>query len=150
MKSFDIFGKAGNGSLDAAILSDVSGNGKNWNENKGDRLLNVCIDFVDFENIHKETYRLTFSKNPDADLFYTTKFVKILEKISSKFPMLCRFKDMYEDAIFEVEEVKMLRDECLTLKAKSQDNSTDLVLRKLLYCCDEAIKTDLNLAFYCD
>lgn len=146
----DIFGKSGNGTLDASINHQIDFIGNSWNESKGDRWLDVSIDEEDFINIHSETYRLTFGENPCSELFYTKELESILEKISLKFPMLCRIKDMYEDAIFKVNEVKVLREECEKLKNESQDNSTDLALRKLFYCCDEAIKTNLNLGFWCD
>ena len=142
----DIFGKSGNGTLDAAISRQIDPRICD----ECDRNLNVCIDDEDFVNIHSETYRLTFGEKPYSKIFNTTKLEGILEKISLKFPMLCRFKDMYEDAIFKADEVKILREECEKLKTESQDNSTDLALRKLFYCCDEAIKANLNLGFWCD
>ena len=142
----DIFGKSGNGTLDAAISRQIDP--RSWD--KDDRNLNVCIDDEDFVNIHSETYRLTFGEKPDLELFNAIQLEKILEEISVKFPMLCRFKHMYEDAIFKADEVKILREECEKLKNESQDNSTDLALRKLFYCCDEAIKANVYLSFWCD
>jgi hypothetical protein len=142
----DIFGKSGNGTLDAAISRQIDP--RIWD--LGDMNLNVCIDDEDFVNIHSETYRLTFGEKPDLELFNTTKLESILGKISLKFPMLCRFNDMYKDAIFEADEVKLLREECEKLKNESQDNSTDLALRKLFYCCEEAVKANLSLGFWCD
>jgi hypothetical protein len=150
MISSNIFGKSGNGTLDADIRFDVGNYGKNWDEIRGDRALDVSIDDSDLESIHSETYRIVFGEKPDLDIFNTTKLETILEKISIKFPMLCRFKDMYEDAVFESDEVKMLRDECVKLKTGSQDDATNLALRKLFYCCDEAIKSKLSLGFWCD
>lgn len=144
MKDSDIFGKSGNGTLDAAISRQIG----TWNV--GDMNLNVSIDDEDFVNIHSETYRLTFGEKPNLDLFNTPQLESMLERILLNFPMLSRFKNMYEDAIFKADEVKILREECEKLKKESQDNSTDLALRKLFYCCDEAIKANLNLGFWCD
>ena len=144
MKDSDIFGKSGNGTLDTTISRQI----ETWSV--GDMNLNVSIDDEDFVNIHSETYRLTFGEKPRLELFNTTQLESSLEKISLKFPMLCRIKDMYEDAIFKADEVKILREECEKLKKESQDNSTNLALRKLFYCCDEALKAKLNLCFWCD
>ncbi len=55
--------------------------------------------------------------------------------------------DMYADYVFNPEEVKMLRQECLNVQKAKINTAADLALRKLIYACDEALKENSYLMF---
>ena len=143
----DIFGKGGNGTLDAVISREVEDYGKGWDESKSDCWLDVSIGYNDLLAIHSQTFLLTFGKEPETE-FILWENVKM--QITAKFPMLCKFRDIYEDAIFKSDELETLLAECIELKSSSSNKALDVALRKIVYCCKEAINTNLHLGFWCD
>jgi hypothetical protein len=150
MNETEIFGKSGNGTLDAVICHQIDASGGSWDAAKGDRVLNISIDDNDLFGIHSVTFRLTFGEKPEIENFFIKTWESAEAQISINFPMLCRIKDLDEDAIYQPDEVKMLLNECIKLKSTSKSEATDLALRKLFYCCEAALKAKLHLAFWCD
>lgn len=150
MNETDIFGKSGNGTLDAVISHQIDESDGNWDATKGDRVLNISLDDNDLIGIHSVTFRLTFGEKPEIENFFIKNWDRVKEQISINFPMLGRINDPHEDVIFQQDEVKILLDQCIKLKSKSKSEATDLALRKLFYCCDAAIKAQLHLGFWCD
>jgi len=146
----DIFGGCGNGVLDLSLAKDP----KTWGQNFNDRHLKACINDADLESIYDiiAPNRMKYTDYKQSEDYQ--KFVennkKILEQAAIEYPMLGRINDMYEDYIFNPEEVKKLREECLTLKSFDLNLSADLALRKLIYACDEAVKDNLYLMFSSD
>jgi hypothetical protein len=67
-----------------------------------------------------------------------------------EFPRLRTIYDMYEDYQFSVTETQELRAECIKAKARLMDEPALKAIRKLLYGCDMAIKTNGALMFSCD
>lgn len=143
----DIFDGCGNGTLDLSVAKDPN----NWGRNPDDHHLKVCINYNDLDSIHEvfapgiiklenykegANYQKAIEQNRD-----------ILQKFSLKYPMLARIEDMYEDYIFNPEEVKQLREECLKMQTTKPDSAADLALRKLIYACDEALKENSYLMF---
>ena len=68
----------------------------------------------------------------------------------SNYPLLSRIFDMYEDAKYAPEDVPLLRDECQRAKEKSSDFGAIRALRKLIFACDAAIKSEGRLTLECD
>ncbi len=143
----DIFGGCGNGVLDLSVAK----NPQKWGQDVADRQLKVCINFVDVESIHDVVApnRVKFCEYKEGEDYQ--KFVennrKILEQAFFEYPMLGKIDDMYADFVFNSEEAKKLRVECLKLQATKLNTAADLALRKLIYACDEALKENSYLIF---
>jgi len=150
----DIFSGCGNSTLTMFLA-------KNPNEYNADtdRGLKVCINYDDLESIYDiiapsrvryesykegEDYRKFEERNKKI---FEEKNKEIFEQAVSKFPMLGRINNIYADYIFNPEEVKMLRQECLSVKKAKISAAGDLTLRKLIYACDEALKENFYLMF---
>jgi hypothetical protein len=69
---------------------------------------------------------------------------------TAELPMLRRFKVEYEGAVFSVDEVGDLRDECLKVCSGTQDEQALSSLWKLIQACDEALKEGWGLFFASD
>ena len=61
------------------------------------------------------------------------------------YPMLSRICGYLCDAVFELEEVEQLRQECLRVKATTSNPLALRGIKKLLRVCDEAQKLGLNI-----
>ena len=64
--------------------------------------------------------------------------------------MLRRFEPEYEDVVFSSDEINSLREECVAVKARSEDPEALVSLDKLLYACDEALRDEAGLFFASD
>ena len=152
-KDADIFTVCGNGTLDFAIEHNLDVDDDNWDESKGDRWLDVCLNDKDLEAISLAIYCVATGKsyNGDDNILKLRNFDRqLFVRIAPEFPMLDRINHIYTDAYYTAEEVKSLRDECLKLKSATQDSAADLGFRKLIYGCDEAIKVGFCLGLWSD
>ncbi|HYX72917.1 MAG TPA: hypothetical protein VE732_09105 [Nitrososphaera sp.] len=75
------------------------------------------------------------------------QFDHSIEQATAELPMLRRFKEEYEDAVFSPDEVGFLRDECLHVCSGTQDEQALTSLGKLIQACDEALKEGWGLFF---
>jgi hypothetical protein len=147
----DIFSGCGNGTLDAAIQHDPGMYGENWDESKGDRWLKVCINDEDLHYIRLDIYHFAIGKPAELEGdFIKPRTDDEVQKITAEFPLLNRIEWMYADALYNAVEVNQLREEGIKLKSFTTNQSADLGLRKLIYCCDEALKVGLSLGLWCD
>lgn len=149
----DIFSGCGNGVLDVSISREIVENNDSWDASKGDRWLDVCLNDHDLETISLVIFRVATGKayNGSDNILKLRNFDRqLFATIAPEFPMLDRINYIYADAYFTAEEVKSLREECLKLKLITKDFVADLVFRKLLYSCDEAIKVGFCLGLWCD
>ena len=78
------------------------------------------------------------------------QFEQSVERATAKLPMLRRFKEEYEGAIFLPEEVNSLREECLTVSSGVNDLRALSALGKLIEACDEALTERSGLFFASD
>lgn len=79
-------------------------------------------------------------------------YVEHLELYRKKFqqaiplyPMLGRIWSIYEDVAYTHDEVKQLYKECLAVQSSTTDPHALRALRKLVYACDEALKSGMGL-----
>jgi len=144
--SNNIFGGCGNGVLDLSLAKDPN----NYNTD-ADRGLEICItdsdltavqDFVILGRIKYENLKSNeeFQKAAEHNR-------KIFQNFASEYPMLGRIDDIYQDYVFDFEEIQKLLDECLKLQSQKPNAAADLALRKLIYACDEALKENSYLVF---
>ena len=149
-KDADIFSGCGNGTLDVAIQHKLDEYGKSWDENKGDRWLHICINDEDLVSISTEMFHFVVGRLPKIEPYVYRNWEDSATQIISAFPMLNRIEEMYADALYYADEVDTLREECVKLKLFTTDKAADLGLRKLIYCCDEALKAGLSIGLWCD
>lgn len=146
--SNDIFIGCGNGVLDLSLAKDPN----KYNENT-DRRLKVCINDDDLEAVSLAVFSAESGK-PYDDAEHILKKRNdnrnLFQKLFPAYPMLGRINYIYEDVIFNPEEVKKLREECLKLQTSKSDSAAGLGLRKLIYACDEALKENFYLIFSAD
>jgi hypothetical protein len=71
-------------------------------------------------------------------------------RTTPEYPLLARIFDMHEDYFYTPKEVSALREECLLLKTKVNEQGAVKALRKLIYACVEVLKIGCNLMFVCD
>jgi hypothetical protein len=62
-----------------------------------------------------------------------------------EYPMLGRMWDLYEDIVYAPNEVSLLNEECLQVKAMTSNQVAQQGLRKLLFSCDEAARSHCGL-----
>lgn len=73
-----------------------------------------------------------------------------LYKATESLPMLRRFEAEYEDVAFASDEINSLREECTSVKARSDNPDALASLDKLLRACDEALRDKSGLFFASD
>ena len=149
----DIFSGCGNSVLDISISREIAENNNDWDTSRGDRWLNVCINDGDLEEISLEIFHLVMGRSYDGKeniLYLRNDDRQWFARAFPQFPMLARINFIYEDAYFNAEEVRLLREECVKIKSSAMNPSADLGLRKLIYSCDEAIKVGFCLGLWCD
>ena len=114
---------------------------------------------LDFHFSDWETLFLGFLNVPDPWLPYVegARATEHHERCRKKFhesllefPTLRRIFDTYEDYRFDLEEVEVLRKECITLMSRTPDSGANKALRKLVYGCDQALHAECSLKFVCD
>lgn len=139
----DIFGKYANGTLDLCLAESL--------EIEGGRNLNVSVDSSYFYAIYADLTKKISDEITGENEF--TEFEKARKALLANYPdseLLGRYYDNYADYIFGIEDVIKLRSECLNFLPMISSGKADLGLRKLIYCCDEALKENLPLLFICD
>ncbi len=145
----DIFGGCGNGVLDILVVKDFD----DWSETSENRNPKVCFNQNDWEAVFIDTFHCP-SVQPyieGENIFeHTERNRKLFQQSIPDYPMLGRIFDMYEDYIFNFEEVGKLRQECLKAMPLASSSAANLALRKLIYVCDEAIKDKFYLEFSSD
>ena len=62
-----------------------------------------------------------------------------------EYPLLARMWNEYEDAFYAPDEIDNLRNECLSVKSKTEDTIALKGLDKLIRCCNLAIKENIGL-----
>lgn len=141
----DIF-ECGNGTLHIALMPSP----ENWEEGRG---LEVCLFDEDLEAVSLEVFLIATGKPycGENNIMKLRKddrqwFIKMIPE----FPMLGRINYLFEDVFFNAEEIEPLRNECLKIRGTTTNMATDLVLRKLLYSCDEALKDNFGMELTCD
>lgn len=78
------------------------------------------------------------------------QFERSAERATAELPLLRRLKEEYEDAVFSPDEVGALREECLKVRAGTDDAQALSALEKLTRACDEALKERSGLFFASD
>lgn len=144
----DIFSGCGNGTLTLAICQDP----QIYNPNT-DIGLNVCINDDDLEAISLDIFQSSTGKpyeGVDNILVGRNRNRKLFQESFPAYPMLSKINYMYEDALFNPQEVKTLREECIQLKTITTNSKADLAFRKLIYACDKAIEVGFYLDLSCD
>jgi hypothetical protein len=66
------------------------------------------------------------------------------------YPLLSRIHSYLDDAIFEGDEIRQLRDECLRVKSNTSNVLALRGLDKLIHICDWARSLNLNIFLMCD
>lgn len=149
-KNEDIFSGCGNGTLDVYLHHKIDSSGGSWDESKGDRQLHICINEDDLLSIASEMFHFVVGRLSEAKEYVFKNWEDKSPQIISAFPMLNRIDEMYADALYQADEVSLLRQECVKLKDFTTNKSADLGLRKLIYSCDEALKARLCMGLWCD
>ena len=134
-KEADIFKGCGNGTLDVSISHDLDVSGRSWDESKGDRHLNICINDEDLVSIASEMFHFVVGRPPKIEAYVYKNWEDRAAQIISAFPMLNRIEHMYADALYHADEVRALYEECVTLKSFTKDEAADIGLRKLIHSC---------------
>lgn len=78
------------------------------------------------------------------------QFERSVEQATANLPMLRRLKEEYEDAVYSPEEVSVLREECLKVRAGTDDLQALSALETLIHACEEALKEGSGLFFASD
>ena len=68
----------------------------------------------------------------------------------SRYPMLARMSDIFEDAWYNPEEIAALRAECVQVRDEEGGGVTPEALRKLIAACDEALKESTGVYLACE
>ncbi len=145
----DIFSGCGNGVLDILAVKDFN----DWSETSENRNLKVCFNQNDWEAVFVGTRQCPkWQPYIEGENVFEHKERnrKLFQQSIPDYLMLGRIFDMYEDYIFNPEEVGKLRQECLKATPLASNSAASLALRKLIYVCDEALKDKFYLEFSCD
>lgn len=143
----------GNGNLRLVIMKQPNGS---WDENKGDRHLNVEIDGGEWNDLFNNVLEIPKSpikqlEGEGYDKYDERQKIWFQETLRSKrYEMLGHIWDMYDDAIYLPSEINQLLEECLKLNKKTQNQYALLALEKLIYGCNEALKTKSGLRLISD
>ncbi len=62
-----------------------------------------------------------------------------------EYPMLAKITDFYQDVWYDLEEIAQLRDECIQVRSKTNDEDALEGLNGLIAACDAAEKHKLGL-----
>lgn len=147
--SNDIFSGCGNGTLGLSVSMDPN----NYNL-KTDRFLKICINDADLTAIRdfviSSEMRRENLENSQSFQQANEQSQKTFRKFAAAYPMLGKIDDLYQDYVFNVEEIRRLRGECLKLHSQKPVGVADLALRKFIYACDEALRENFYLMFGSD
>lgn len=138
-----------NGSLHPKV---VSNHVSYWNggSSKEDSYVGFDFHFSDWEALFFGELDCPpwepYIEGEDIDERDRRWYVKF-QQCTSEYPMLDRIFDMYQDAGYKAEEVKLLRDQCLKLQAHTKHSGAWRAVTKLILACDKALerKSDLLL-----
>jgi len=107
---------------------------------------------ADAKNFHRaptSDYDRTVRYGLDAQE-WSALFASVLpvgETMRADFPLLSRFRNVYQDFYIEADEVLQLREECVNAKALASDPIALSSIAKILRMCDEARKLRLGIFF---
>lgn len=122
----------------------------NWSESRGDHNLDFAFDHRDFI----ELQNFLDVKLPPIDKIEGEDYIEYNDRIKDKYvdkarergyQMLGRIWDWYDSVIYLPNEIKLLLEECLKLKEKSQNSYQLVAINKLIMACKEALKTDSGI-----
>lgn len=134
------------GSLDFYIVPNVEG----WHGslNEGGRNLGIKFNGADWEALFLDALRCPepepYVQGENIDE-YERRSKRNFQQAISKYPMLSRIWDLYEDVTYTPEEAKQLREECIEIQPTTTDPRVSRALAKLIYASDEALKTGYGL-----
>jgi hypothetical protein len=142
----------GNGSLHPTVVRD-SVNYWNGGSSKNDFYVGFDFHYTDWEalffgelNCPRYEPYVEGEDIVERDKRWYAKF----QQCTSEYPMLNRIFDMYADAGYTAEEVSVLREQCLTLQAKTKHSGGWRALAKLIIACNKALDSRLDLLLICD
>lgn len=81
---------------------------------------------------------------------WTEKHRREFQRAIPHYPMLGRIWDTYINVSYQAEEITALKNECLKVKASTSNAIALQGLDKLIYTCDEALKSGLGLYLAAD
>jgi len=154
VKTSDIFGKSGNGTLDAMVEKDPH---RNSGSEESDEFiwLDVSLWTDEFDAIYTDALRsknlpVAISETDDFDYELYEKNQNVFRKHFPEFEILGSFDDMYRDYIFGTKKIELILEECQKIKPVIESKTADRTLRKILYLCNKAIESGFYLTFRCD
>ncbi len=100
--------------------------------------------YFDVLKIDQGGYRKWADQNP---LQAQDSIVGEFSEEIAEYPMLSRVRGYLYDAVFEVDEVEQLRQECLRVRDLTDNEVALRALDKLLSICDSAKREALNIYF---
>ena len=120
-----------------------------------DRLLHFGLTYQEWKNLYfdvlavHQTGRAKVRKESDSRNIVISEFDESEPRLK-EYPMLSRIRGILHDAVFEVDEVEPLRQECIRVKTLTTDKVALRGLDKLLLICRWAKKLDLNIYLMAD
>ncbi len=81
---------------------------------------------------------------------WTERHRREFQRAIPHYPMLGRIWDTYINVSYQAEEITGLKNECLKVKASTSNAMALQGLDKLIYTCDEALKSGLGLYLAAD
>lgn len=100
--------------------------------------------YFDAVGLDKSGYEEEVAKRASEENRVPTFLTELDEEIPD-FPLLSRIRGPFHDAVFEADEVNVLRQECLQVRTKTSNPLALEGLRKLLLICDRAQSLGLSV-----
>ena len=142
----------GNGSLHPYVVRNPV---SYWDDgyHKDDFYVGFDFHWVDWEALFwgalNAAERDEYVQGEDIIEFHERNRRKFEESIP-EYPLLGRIFDMYEDAVYEAEEVNQLREECLKAREGTEHAGAIKAANKLILACDKASERGLGLRLISD
>jgi hypothetical protein len=123
-----------------------------WNEST-DRALGIYLGGHEWSALFRQVLSCPegppFKPGDILDEWKTKHQAEFQESIPD-YPMLGRIWDTYIDVVYQPEEIKQLREECLRVQASTLNENALAGLAKLVQACDEASKLGSGLLLLSD
>jgi hypothetical protein len=98
--------------------------------------------YFDVLGLDKSGYDRWVAENPE--MAHNSVIGDFDEEIPT-YPMLSRIRGRFHDAAFEPDEIDLLRQECLRVKATARDTVAVGGIDKLLLACDLAEESEMSI-----
>ena len=136
--------------LDVALIKAPSGA---FLKENGDRYLGISFSNVEWENFF---YDALGAPEPgpyiegEGILAFDKRRRSSFHESLTRFPMLSRIHDYYEDVFYRPDEIPRLFEECLGVEGKTTNSEAKSFLDGMVYACKEAMQNNTGLFLAAD